>query len=91
MAEAGAGAPTRSIGRAAQEALTATLLSAKDARGLTFTAIGQAVENAIALEIVADLAHRTLQLDPRAAPLPQPLIEKHFHRKHGEGAYYGQP
>jgi cyanate lyase len=43
MADAGSGAATRSIGRAEQAALTATMLSAKDARGLTFTAIGQAV------------------------------------------------
>jgi L-ribulose-5-phosphate 4-epimerase len=55
------------------------------------TTIGKAVENALALEIVADLARKTLQLDPDAAPLPQPLIEKHFGRKHGAGAYYGQP
>jgi L-ribulose-5-phosphate 4-epimerase len=54
------------------------------------TTIGQAVENALALEIIADLARKTLQLDPGATPLPQPLIEKHFQRKHGEGAYYGQ-
>lgn len=49
------------------------------------TTIGHAVENALALEIVADLARKTLQLDPEAAPLPQSLIERHFNRKHGDG------
>ncbi len=52
--------------------------------------VGAAVENAVALEIVADLATKTLQLDPRSQPLPQALIEKHFQRRHGAGAYYGQ-
>jgi L-ribulose-5-phosphate 4-epimerase len=55
------------------------------------TTVGKAIENALALEIIADLARKTLQLDPEAAPLPQPLLEKHFNRKHGAGAYYGQP
>ena len=54
------------------------------------TTIGKAVENALALEIVADLARKTFQLDPDAAPLPQPLIEKCFNRRQGEGAYDGR-
>jgi L-ribulose-5-phosphate 4-epimerase len=52
--------------------------------------VGAAIENAVALEIVADLATKTLLLDPRTQPLPSALIEKHFQRKHGAGAYYGQ-
>ena len=50
----------------------------------------KAVENAAALEIVAEMAYRALQLDPSAPPIPQVLLDKHFLRKHGPGAYYGQ-
>lgn len=50
----------------------------------------KALENAHALEIVADMALATLSLNPNAGPLPPSLQEKHFHRKHGPGAYYGQ-
>ena len=49
-----------------------------------------AVEAAIALEEIATIAWRTLQLDPDAAPLPDELLRRHFDRKHGAGAYYGQ-
>lgn len=51
----------------------------------------KAVETAIALEIVADLAARSLALNPNAAGAPDRLREKHFYRKHGPDAYYGQP
>ena len=51
----------------------------------------KAVENAFALEIVAEMATRTLQLNPDAQPLTQALLDKHFLRKHGAAAYYGQP
>jgi len=51
----------------------------------------KAVENAFALEIVAEMALNTLQLNPQSQPLPQSLIDKHFLRKHGADAYYGQP
>lgn len=50
----------------------------------------KAVENALALEIVADMAVKTLSLNPQAAPAPAHLLEKHFSRKHGPGSYYGQ-
>lgn len=50
----------------------------------------KAVENALALEIVADMAWKVLQLNPQARPISQGLLEKHFFRKHGPGAYYGQ-
>ena len=50
----------------------------------------RAVENALALEIVAEMAWKTLQLNPQAPPLPAALLNKHFLRKHGPGAYYGQ-
>jgi len=51
----------------------------------------KAVEVAAALEIVADLALKTMAINPIAAPLPRYLAEKHFLRKHGSMAYYGQP
>ncbi len=51
----------------------------------------KAVETAIALEIVADMAIKTFAINPAAPPAPTYLLEKHFSRKHGPGAYYGQP
>ena len=51
----------------------------------------KAVETALALEIVADLALKTLALRPQTPPAPDCLLEKHFYRKHGAAAYYGQP
>lgn len=51
----------------------------------------KAVEVALALEIVADMAAKTLALNPEAAGAPDYLRNKHFDRKHGAGAYYGQP
>ena len=50
----------------------------------------KAVETAFALEIVAHMAMMTLALAPGLAPVPQALHDKHFLRKHGPGAYYGQ-
>ena len=49
-----------------------------------------AVENAIALESVAELALNTLLLAPDAAPISDGLLLRHFLRKHGAAAYYGQ-
>ena len=50
----------------------------------------KAVETAFALEIVAEMAMKTLQINPGAEPLSTYLLEKHYSRKHGAGAYYGQ-
>jgi L-ribulose-5-phosphate 4-epimerase len=50
-----------------------------------------AVHVAIALEAVAHMAWGTLLLRPDAPALPETLRAKHFGRKHGPGAYYGQP
>jgi L-ribulose-5-phosphate 4-epimerase len=50
----------------------------------------EAMANAVALEAVAAMAHRTLALETDAAIDPA-LLERHFTRKHGPGAYYGQP
>jgi L-ribulose-5-phosphate 4-epimerase len=49
-----------------------------------------AVENAIALEAVAAAAFRTELLRPSAEPIGDALRRRHFLRKHGPGAYYGQ-
>ncbi len=48
------------------------------------------VKNSIALEICARMALDTLALNPALASLPQHLLDKHYLRKHGPGAYYGQ-
>ena len=49
-----------------------------------------AVHNAVVLEFLARLASETLRVAPRARPMPRVLLDKHFLRKHGPGAYYGQ-
>lgn len=49
-----------------------------------------AVHNAAVLELTARMALHTLQLSPELPAMPQHLLEKHFFRKHGPGAYYGQ-
>ncbi|MFO1491678.1 MAG: L-ribulose-5-phosphate 4-epimerase AraD [Kiritimatiellia bacterium] len=50
----------------------------------------KAVETAQALEIVADMALKTLALNPAISSVPAPLHDRHFLRKHGPGATYGQ-
>jgi L-ribulose-5-phosphate 4-epimerase len=50
----------------------------------------EAVDNAIALEAVAAMASRTLALAPNAADIRGDLLDRHFQRKHGPTAYYGQ-
>ena len=50
----------------------------------------QAVYHAVVLEEVAKMAIYTIQIDPNAAPAPQRIQDKHFLRKHGPNAYYGQ-
>ena len=51
----------------------------------------KAVETALALEIVAQLAFQTLALAPQRGEIETELLGKHFSRKHGPGATYGQP
>jgi L-ribulose-5-phosphate 4-epimerase len=51
----------------------------------------KAVENAVTLEEVARMAVLTTTIDPDAAPLDAVVRQKHFERKHGPQAYYGQP
>lgn len=50
----------------------------------------QAVQNAVALEEVARMALGTSQINPASGPIPDYVLEKHFRRKHGPQAYYGQ-
>ena len=50
----------------------------------------QAVYHAVVLEEVAKMAILTLTIDPDAQPAPQHVLDKHFMRKHGPNAYYGQ-
>ena len=50
----------------------------------------EAVHNAAVLEHLVRLASETLRLFPSARPMQRVLLDKHFLRKHGPGAYYGQ-
>lgn len=50
----------------------------------------RAVENALVLEEVARLGLNTISLAPARRQIPQALLDKHFLRKHGAKAYYGQ-
>ena len=50
----------------------------------------QSVYHAAVLEEVCTMAFLTLQLNPNAVPLPEYIISKHWERKHGQQAYYGQ-
>ena len=50
----------------------------------------KAVENAFALEIIAEMALKAIQLNPQVQPISSHLLGKHFLRKHGPASYYGQ-
>jgi L-ribulose-5-phosphate 4-epimerase len=52
--------------------------------------VAKAVEVAVAAECCAHMALMALQLDPALTPIEPELLNKHFKRKHGPGAYYGQ-
>ena len=52
--------------------------------------VAKAVETAVAIECVAHMALMSLQLAPDLEPIEAELLAKHFKRKHGAGAYYGQ-
>ncbi len=49
-----------------------------------------AVHNAVVLEECATMAFNTLTLAPAVGPMQQELLDKHYLRKHGKNAYYGQ-
>ena len=50
----------------------------------------EAVHNAVVLEEVAKMARYTEMINPDVKPAPDSIKEKHFYRKHGANAYYGQ-
>jgi L-ribulose-5-phosphate 4-epimerase len=52
--------------------------------------VEEAVHNAAVLEFVARLASETLRLNPKTRPMQPALLDRHFLRKHGPDAYYGQ-
>ena len=52
--------------------------------------VEKALENAVALEAVAEMAIHTRSLDPASPELEAWVLEKHYRRKHGADAYYGQ-
>jgi L-ribulose-5-phosphate 4-epimerase len=54
------------------------------------SSVAKALENAVAVECIAHMALMSLQLAPNLAPIEEELLNKHFRRKHGAGAYYGQ-
>jgi L-ribulose-5-phosphate 4-epimerase len=51
---------------------------------------GEAVEAMVILEEIATMAIDTLMLNPQQGPIIKELLDKHYLRKHGETAYYGQ-
>jgi len=52
--------------------------------------VHDAVHNASVLEFIARLNSETLRINPKIKPMQPVLLDKHFLRKHGPGAYYGQ-
>ena len=50
----------------------------------------QSVYHAVVLEEIARMATYTRMVNPSVAPLKQTIIDKHYQRKHGNNAYYGQ-
>lgn len=50
----------------------------------------QAVHNAVVMENVANMAYHAEQINPQGTPIEQYLLDKHYMRKHGPNAYYGQ-
>lgn len=52
--------------------------------------VAKAVEVAVAVECIAHMALMSLQLEPKLPTIEPELLNKHFKRKHGPGAYYGQ-
>ncbi|MFW5991605.1 MAG: L-ribulose-5-phosphate 4-epimerase [Halanaerobiaceae bacterium] len=52
--------------------------------------VDEAVYNAVVLEVVAQMAYYTKGLSPKIGSMDDYLLDKHYLRKHGEDAYYGQ-
>jgi L-ribulose-5-phosphate 4-epimerase len=49
-----------------------------------------AVHNTVVLEVIATMAFHSRLINPELGAMPQELLDRHFLRKHGDGAYYGQ-
>jgi L-ribulose-5-phosphate 4-epimerase len=82
------------VERFVEEGLDSALMCAVLVRGHGSFVWGpsglKAVENAFALEVVAEMALKAMQLNPHAGPIPTHLLDRHFRRKHGPKSYYGQ-
>ncbi|MBI5724328.1 MAG: L-ribulose-5-phosphate 4-epimerase AraD [Planctomycetes bacterium] len=50
----------------------------------------EAVHNAVLVEYLAQLSHITVNIDPDALPISREMLDRHYLRKHGPDAYYGQ-
>lgn len=94
-----AGAYEHNTGLVITERLAETELDALEMQGMLVAGhgpfawgatVGTAVENAIALEAVAHMALNTLSLAPAQGAVERELLDRHFLRKHGTKAYYGQ-
>jgi ribulose-5-phosphate 4-epimerase/fuculose-1-phosphate aldolase len=48
------------------------------------------VKNSLVLERVSEMTYASMQLNPTIEPLPKYITDKHYNRKHGPNAYYGQ-
>jgi len=66
------------------------ILVARHAPFVWGSSVEEALENAIALERIAMMAAATMRLAPYLSPMPKALLRKHFERKHGPEATYGQ-
>ncbi|MET3599659.1 L-ribulose-5-phosphate 4-epimerase [Martelella mangrovi] len=53
--------------------------------------VAKSVEVAVAVECIAEMALMSIQINPGLQAIEQELLDKHFLRKHGATAYYGQP
>jgi len=89
----------RNTGKAIIECFTERGLDPKAVPGVICASHGpftwgkdaaQAVYHAVVLEEVAKMARLTLSIKPSAVPAPQHVQDKHYMRKHGPNAYYGQ-
>lgn len=86
-------------GKVIIETLTEQGINASDIPGIIIghhgpftwgTSPSNAVHNAKVMEEVAKMAYYTKAINPNAKPVPQTLLDKHYLRKHGKNAYYGQ-
>jgi L-ribulose-5-phosphate 4-epimerase len=55
------------------------------------TSVTEAAHVAVVVEELAAMAWQTLTINPEVTPISKSLHDKHYFRKHGAKAYYGQP